>query len=314
MEVHQIQFIDAVVFEKFQFLDKFMVGPLLCNDSCRCSLGCSTLTVSMHGALLRFQLLSELVVALGIWTVFLRVLCLCSSAFAGQVLLEEFGRFFGSPRRGLVLVCFQGLCQFILHHVDHTHDVKDRVHNNNQQPTTNNQQPTTNNQQPTTNNQQPTTNNQQPTTNNKQQTTNNKQQTTNNKQQTTNNKTTNNKQQTTNNKQQTTNNKQQTTTGVSTKQVAHFSCEDLCAEPLRVTMAFVARDTGTSAARRRRERRLRSMLRHERMTVAMALAEFTHHAALRRPMMARARGEESEMNNAMGQTTPPPQGGKHGAL
>ena len=66
-------------------------------------------------------------------------------------------------------------------------------------------------------------------------------------------------------------------------------------------MAFVARDAGTSAARRRRERRLRSMLRHERLTVAMALVEMTHHLAPRRPTMARARGEESEMNNATGQ-------------
>ena len=73
-----------------------------------------------------------------------------------------------------------------------------------------------------------------------------------------------------------------------------------------MTMAFVARDCGTSAVRRRRERRLRSMLRHERMTVAMALAEVTHHSAPRRPTMARARGEESEMNNAFGQKTPPP--------
>ena len=54
-----------------------------------------------------------------------------------------------------------------------------------------------------------------------------------------------------------------------------------------MTMAFVARDTGTSAARRRRERRLRSMLRHERMTVAMALAEMTHHSAPRRPTRER---------------------------
>ena len=44
VEVPQIQFIDAVIFEQFQFLDKFMVGPLLCNDSCRYSLVCSTLT------------------------------------------------------------------------------------------------------------------------------------------------------------------------------------------------------------------------------------------------------------------------------
>ena len=33
MEVPQIQFIDAVVLEQFQFLYKFLVGPLLCNDS-----------------------------------------------------------------------------------------------------------------------------------------------------------------------------------------------------------------------------------------------------------------------------------------
>ena len=44
VEVPQIQFIDAVVLEQFQFLDQFMVGSWLCNDSCRCSLGCSTLT------------------------------------------------------------------------------------------------------------------------------------------------------------------------------------------------------------------------------------------------------------------------------
>ena len=74
------------------------------------------------------------------------------------------------------------------------------------------------------------------------------------------------------------------------------------------------RDTGTSAARRRRERRLRSMLRHELLTVAMALAEMTHHSAPRRPMMAMARGEESEMNNAHGPDDSSSQGGKHGAL
>ena len=35
------------------------------------------------------------------------------------------------------------------------------------------------------------------------------------------------------------------------------------------------------SARRWRQRRLRSMLRHERMAVAMALAESTHHSAQR---------------------------------
>ena len=42
---------------------------------------------------------------------------------------------------------------------------------------------------------------------------------------------------------------------------------------------------------RRRQRRLRSWLRHERTTVAMALAEMTHLTAPRGPKMARA-GEE----------------------
>ena len=41
------------------------------------------------------------------------------------------------------------------------------------------------------------------------------------------------------------------------------------------------------AAMRRRQRRLRSWLRHERMTVAMTLAELTHHTAPRGLKMAR---------------------------
>ena len=45
-----------------------------------------------------------------------------------------------------------------------------------------------------------------------------------------------------------------------------------------------------SAARRRRERRLRLWLRHERMTVAMALAEKLHHTS-RGQRFARAREE-----------------------
>ena len=44
VKVPQIQFFDDKVAGQFQFLDKVMVGPVLCNDSCRCSLACSTLT------------------------------------------------------------------------------------------------------------------------------------------------------------------------------------------------------------------------------------------------------------------------------
>ena len=71
--------------------------------------------------------------------------------------------------------------------------------------------------------------------------------------------------------------------------------------------AHEAHGGGTGSARRRRERRLRSMLRHERMSVAMALAEKLHHSA-QRPEMARAGEEESETKyTAKFRTTPPPQ-------
>ena len=66
-------------------------------------------------------------------------------------------------------------------------------------------------------------------------------------------------------------------------------------------------DTATAAARRR-QRRLRSWLRHERMTVAMTLAELTHHTAPRGLKMARV-GEEvvQDAHEALrGQKTPPP--------
>ena len=59
---------------------------------------------------------------------------------------------------------------------------------------------------------------------------------------------------------------------------------------------------------RLRQRRLRSWLRHERMTVAMALAEMTHHTAPRGSKMARAGEEESEMQyTAKVRKTPPSQ-------
>ena len=54
-------------------------------------------------------------------------------------------------------------------------------------------------------------------------------------------------------------------------------------------MMDVERDAGggTGSARRRRERRLRSMLRHEQQSIAQALATFTHHSS-RGQRMARA--------------------------
>ena len=46
-------------------------------------------------------------------------------------------------------------------------------------------------------------------------------------------------------------------------------------------VAAMAAELITGAARRRRERRLRQFLRHERLSAAMAMAESTHHAAPR---------------------------------
>ena len=66
-------------------------------------------------------------------------------------------------------------------------------------------------------------------------------------------------------------------------------------------MLASVRDADASGAARRRQRRLRQWLRHERLSVAMAFAEYNHHSVPRRPMVARARAKESEMNNSIGQ-------------
>ena len=64
---------------------------------------------------------------------------------------------------------------------------------------------------------------------------------------------------------------------------------------------------GATGAARRRQRRLRQFLRHERLSVAMALAESQHHTS-RGQKKARAGEEESEMKyTAKFRTTPPPQ-------
>ena len=71
-------------------------------------------------------------------------------------------------------------------------------------------------------------------------------------------------------------------------------------------------DHAPGAARRRRERRLRALrqfLRHERLSVAMALAEASHHTAPRGQRIARAREEERETKctAAFRTTVPPPE-------
>ena len=53
--------------------------------------------------------------------------------------------------------------------------------------------------------------------------------------------------------------------------------------------------------------RLRQWLRHERLSVALALADYNHHGAPRRPTMARAReGEERVVLHGRAPETPPP--------
>ena len=83
---------------------------------------------------------------------------------------------------------------------------------------------------------------------------------------------------------------------------------------LVVMAAREGADGGTGSARRRRERRLRSMLRHERMTVAMALAEKLHHSS-RRQRMARTGEEDLELHyTAEFRTHPPPRRQAHSTL
>ena len=79
----------------------------------------------------------------------------------------------------------------------------------------------------------------------------------------------------------------------------------------------VAREEATSA-RRRRERRHRAWLRHERLSIAMALAEQLHHSsqwverneALRRQTTRAGEEVEQETYQApRGKNTPPPAAG-----
>ena len=70
-------------------------------------------------------------------------------------------------------------------------------------------------------------------------------------------------------------------------------------------------DGASGAARRRRERRLRAWLRHERQSVAAAVAEALHHSAGPREKVVERRGRQEgevhETHNALrSQTTPLP--------
>ena len=72
---------------------------------------------------------------------------------------------------------------------------------------------------------------------------------------------------------------------------------------------FGARDDGEGAARRRRERRLRSWLKHERLSVAMALSEYKHHSSRgQRKDRAGEEGHRDENVAPRRQKPPPPQG------
>ena len=71
-------------------------------------------------------------------------------------------------------------------------------------------------------------------------------------------------------------------------------------------MLASVRDANASGAARRRQRRLRQWLRHERLSVAMALAEMSHHTAPRGQKTARAREEDHEMHYTATVRTHPP--------
>ena len=87
----------------------------------------------------------------------------------------------------------------------------------------------------------------------------------------------------------------------------------LCLERLVTSMAG-GEVCGEGAARRRRERRLRSWLRHERQSVAMALVEQKHHASWGQ-MRARAREvEKQDQHEALRRQRAPPPGKRPGVL
>ena len=68
-------------------------------------------------------------------------------------------------------------------------------------------------------------------------------------------------------------------------------------------------DGGTGSARRRRQRRLHSFLRHERMAVAMALAERLHHSANVTDLRKEEEVEQVWYNALRGQKTASAGGG-----
>ena len=73
-------------------------------------------------------------------------------------------------------------------------------------------------------------------------------------------------------------------------------------------MLASVREANATAAARRRQRRLRQFLRHERLSVDMALAEMQHHSAPRGWKKARAEEEDHELSyTATVRTHPPPQ-------
>ena len=128
------------------------------------------------------------------------------------------------------------------HHNHHNHHNHNNHNNHNSAQQQHQQQHHQPHQQPTTN-QQPTANNQQPTTNNQQPTTNN----------------------------------QEPTTNKGSDRFALLCVVNTVVRTLTVGLLMAERDGGS--ARRRRERQLRSFLRHERMTVRMELAAALHHSA-----------------------------------
>ena len=73
-------------------------------------------------------------------------------------------------------------------------------------------------------------------------------------------------------------------------------------------MLASVRAANESGAARRRQRRLRQWLRHERLSVAMALAEFSHHSAPRGQKKARAGGGAREdVHGEAPDEAPPPE-------
>ena len=100
-----------------------------------------------------------------------------------------------------------------------------------------------------------------------------------------------------------------TTTTTTSRHFAQTGClcpevNSSCIVTSRLAVTAAGRDDGAGAARRRRERRLRSWLKHERQSVAMALSEYKHALKRTEEGQGRRGGAQGQVRSATATEAP----------